>query len=253
MITVSIIGSGNVALHLISAFKKAEGVALRQVVARNPEAVTSLLEPSKVIVDYNDMVMVDLVIIAVTDSAIPGLSTQLPFENQLVVHTSGSVAMADLDPKNHRGVFYPLQTFTKGKEVDFSLIPLCLETEQANDYAILEAVAKSITQVTYSVSSEQRKALHVAAVFVCNFVNHLYQIGSDLCEEHQLEFDLLKPLIQETAAKIITISPREAQTGPARRQDSTTINAHLQYLTKSHQKELYTLLTKSIMDHGKKL
>jgi predicted short-subunit dehydrogenase-like oxidoreductase (DUF2520 family) len=253
MITVSIIGSGNVALHLISAFKKAEGVSLLQVVARNPEAVAPLLEPSQIIIDCEDMVKVDLVLLAVSDSAITAVSSQIPFENQLVAHTSGSVPMHDLDSKNHRGVFYPLQTFTKGKEVDFTNIPLCLEAEHTADYSVLEAVAKSITKITYPISSEQRKALHVAAVFVCNFVNYMYQLGSDLCDEHHLDFALLRPLIQETAAKVMTISPKEAQTGPARRQDSTTINAHLNYLNEPHQKELYTLLTKSIIDNGKKL
>lgn len=253
MITVSIIGSGNVAQHLILAFKKAEGVSLVQVLARAPQAVAPLLEPAQIITEYHDLVQVDLILIAVTDTAIADVSAQIPFENQLVAHTSGSVSMADLDSKNHRGVFYPLQTFTKGKEIDFTSIPLCLEAEQKEDYSVLTAVAKAITTVTYPVNSEQRKALHVAAVFVCNFVNHLYQIGSDLCEEHHLDFDLLKPLIQETAAKVMTLSPREAQTGPARRQDSTTINAHLNYLNDTHQKELYTLLTKSIIDNGKKL
>lgn len=253
MITVSIIGSGNVATHLISAFNKAEGVSLAQVVTRNPIAVAPLLDASQIITDYHDMLPVDLVILAVTDGAIAAVSEQLPFENQMVVHTSGSVSMTALHPKNHGGVFYPLQTFTKGKEIDFSTIPLCLEAERQSDYELLETAAKAITSVTYSVNSDQRKALHVAAVFVCNFVNHMYQIGSDLCDEHQLDFGLLQPLIQETATKIISLSPQEAQTGPARRQDSATINAHLSILNKSNQKELYTLLTKSIIDHGKKL
>lgn len=253
MITVSIIGSGNVATHLISAFKKAEGVSLLQVVTRNPVAVAPLLDASQISTDYKTMVKVDLVILAVTDDAIAAVSEQLPFENQLVVHTSGSVPMTDLNAKNYRGVFYPLQTFTKGKEVDFSVIPLCLEAERQSDYELLKTAANAITRVTYKVRSEQRKALHVVAVFVCNFVNHLYQIGSDLCDEHQLDFALLQPLIQETANKVMNLSPQEAQTGPARRQDSATINAHLNFLTESNQKELYTLLTKSIIDHGKKL
>jgi len=253
MKTVSIIGSGNVAQHLILAFKKAEGVALIQVLARSSQEVAPLLEPAQIISDFKDLIQVDLILIAVTDNAIGSVSAQIPFENQLVAHTSGSVPLHDLNSKDHRGVFYPLQTFTKGKEVDFYKIPLCLEAEQASDYATLEEVAKAITKITYPVSSEQRKALHVAAVFVCNFVNHLYQIGNELCDEHQLDFDLLKPLIQETASKIMSLSPREAQTGPARRQDSTTINTHLNFLNDTNQKELYTLLTKSIIDNGKKL
>ncbi len=171
----------------------------------------------------------------------------------MVVHTSGSVNIEALNDRNRKGVFYPLQTFSKSKEVDFNIIPICLEAQNQSDYKTLETVAKSISEVIYQVNSEQRRGLHVASVFVSNFVNHLYQMGNEICTENNLSFDILKPLIQETANKILTLSPQEAQTGPAKRNDTQTINSHLSFLTDENQKEIYKLLTKSIIDHGKKL
>jgi predicted short-subunit dehydrogenase-like oxidoreductase (DUF2520 family) len=253
MIQVSLIGSGNVAQHLIKAFSKATDIELVQVFSRQPEGVNHLISSTKIITNLNELKPVDLVIIAVTDNAIASVSKQIPFSHQLVVHTSGSVTMDALDTKNRKGVFYPLQTFSKAKEVDFSVIPICLEATTDADYNTLETVAKSISTAIYNVNSEQRKALHVAAVFVSNFVNHLYQIGQDICQENELDFDILKPLIQETATKTMSLSPKEAQTGPAKRQDTQTINAHLSFLKDEHQKEIYKLLTKSIIDNGKKL
>jgi predicted short-subunit dehydrogenase-like oxidoreductase (DUF2520 family) len=253
MIRVTLIGSGNVAQHLIQAFSKTAAIELVQVFSRQPEALVHLVSLNKITSDFNELNPVDVIIIAVTDDAIAEVSSQIPLDNQLVVHTSGSIAMEALNAKNRKGVFYPLQTFSKAKAIDFKVIPICLEAENENDYKTLEIVAKSISNVTYNVTSEQRKALHVAAVYVSNFVNHLYQIGETICTENRLDFAILKPLIQETANKILTLSPAEAQTGPAQRQDSQTINAHLNFLTDEHQKEIYKLLTKSIIDNGKKL
>jgi predicted short-subunit dehydrogenase-like oxidoreductase (DUF2520 family) len=248
-----LIGSGNVAQHLITAFSTSEEVALLQVVARNSNAVSHLLPLDKLCSDYEQIKEADVYIIAVSDNAIAEVSSHLPFQNRLVVHTSGSMALETLDAKNRRGVFYPLQTFTKNKDVNFKEIPICLESEHVSDYKKLEQLAKAISTVYQPISSEQRKALHVAAVFVCNFVNHLYQIGATICEENQLSFQLLKPLIIETAKKVQTVAPAAAQTGPAKRNDTLTINNHLAFLTDDTQQELYQLLTKSIIDHGKKL
>ena len=195
----------------------------------------------------------DLFIIAVSDDAIATVSSQIPFQNKLVAHTSGNFAMTDLDNKNRKASFYPLQTFSKSKAVNFKTIPICLEATNAEDLTTLEIVAKSISDKVYNINSEQRKALHVAAVFTNNFVNHLYQIGNEICIENDLSFDLLKPLIQETANKIMALSPEDAQTGPAKRKDTQTINSHLNFLTDENQKEIYKLLTKSIIDNGKKL
>ena len=253
MIRVSIIGSGNVAQHLIVAFSKTTDIELVQVFARKDAAVAHLTSPDKIYTNFNDIIAADLFIIAITDDAITEVSAAIPFSNELVVHTSGSVSIEAIDNKNRQGVFYPLQTFSKSKEVDFKTIPICIETKNEKDFQILEKVAKSISNIVYKINSEQRKALHIAAVFVCNFVNHLYQIGNDICIENDLPFDILKPLIQETANKIFTLSPNQAQTGPAKRKDTQTINTHMSFLSDENQKEIYKMLTKSIIDNGKKL
>lgn len=253
MLQVSVIGSGNVAHHLLKAFGASSEVEVVQVFARNKNAIETTNSHVEVIEDWSLLKNVDVIIIAVSDDAIANVSEHIPFNHQLVVHTSGSVALNALNDKNRRGVFYPLQTFSKAKTIDYRSVPICIEAETSEDIQILETLAKSISDYIYFVNSQQRQALHVAAVFVCNFTNHLYQIGHEICEANQLPFDILKPLIQETAEKIVTLTPAEAQTGPAKRKDTQTINKHLAFLTEENQKEIYKLLTKYIIDHGKKL
>jgi len=253
MITVSVIGSGNVAQHLIKVFSKTTEIELVQAFARQPESLLHLLPGEKITNDYQKLQKADVYIISVTDNAIAEVSEQLPFENQLVVHTSGTSTISVLDSKNRKGVFYPLQTFSKNKEIDFSSVPLCLETENETDFQILEKVARAISEKVYRISSEQRKSLHVAAVFVCNFVNHLYYIGNEVCNENDVPFEVLHPLIQETAQKIMELSPEEAQTGPAKRNDTKTINQHIEFLKDSKYQDIYKLLTQSIQDVSKKL
>ena len=253
MITVSIIGFGNVAQHLASAFEASSDISLLQMYSRskNPD---STLPFSVEIIDVLDKLhKADLYIIAVSDSAISEISEKLPFENRLVAHTSGSISMDAINGKNRKAVFYPLQTFTKNKNVDFKTIPICLESESADDYKLLETVAKSISEKVFPISSEQRKSLHVSAVFVNNFTNHLYRIAEEICIEQQVLFDILKPLIVETADKILTLSPQQAQTGPAKRNDQNTIDSHLDFLTDQNRKAIYKLLTQSISNDGKKL
>ena len=249
MIKLSIIGSGNVGQHLISAFAQASEIELVQVFSRKANQVSHLVENEKIVSDLSLLMDADLFIIAVSDDAIPTVSRQIPFQNKLVVHTSGSIAISALDEKNRKGVFYPLQTFSKNKAVDFRTIPICVESQNASDFQLLEQVAKTISDQLFAVNSEQRKALHVAAVFVNNFSNHLYTIASDICNEHQLPFGILQPLIKETAEKIMVLSPSEAQTGPAKRKDQRTLDAHLKMLTNPMQKKIYSLLTQSIQSH----
>lgn len=253
MIRITLIGSGNVAQHLIKAIAKSERIEIGQVFSRKKESLMHLIGSDKIVTDFSDLKEADLYVIAITDDAISKVSEQLPFQNRLVVHTSGTSSIDILDPKNRRGVFYPLQTFSKNKAIDFSIVPICLEAESKSDYAILETVARSISKAVFQISSEQRKALHVSAVFVNNFTNYLYQIGQEICEEHQVPFEILKPLIQETAEKINTLNPIDAQTGPAKRNDSNTIAAHLAYLTNENQKNIYKILTQSIQNNDKKL
>lgn len=248
MIRITVIGSGNVAQHLIKAFAKSELVEILQVYARKKEALSSLIEFDKITSDFEELQESDLYIIAVSDKAIADVSKQLPFQNRIVVHTSGAASLDVLDAKNRKGVFYPLQTFSKNKDIDFSIVPLCLEAENTFDFRVLETVAKSISNAVFAINSDQRKALHVAAVFVNNFTNHLYHIGKEICGEHQVPFEILRPLIQETAEKINTLDPVDAQTGPAKRNDTNTIAAHLDYLTNENQKNIYKLITQSIQD-----
>ncbi len=253
MIKVTIIGSGNVAQHLINAFAIAENIEIFQVFARNQSSISHSISLNKIVSDFNDLLEADLYLIAVSDNAIAEVSSKIPFKNKLVAHTSGNFSIDDLDSNNRKAVFYPLQTFSKNKAVDFQEIPICLETQIESDFHILEKIANSISNKIYKINSQQRKSLHVSAVFVCNFVNHLYQIGNEICDENQVDFEILKPLIQETANKILSIYPNEAQTGPAKRNDTQTINEHLKFLKTENQIEIYKLLTKSIIDNGKKL
>jgi predicted short-subunit dehydrogenase-like oxidoreductase (DUF2520 family) len=257
MVKVIIIGSGNVAQHLIAAFQNSENtgdkIELVQVFSRKASALANVLDANLITTNLADLLEADLYIIAVSDDAISAVAAQLAFKNRLVVHTSGSVGLDVLDDNNRRGVFYPLQTFTKNKAVDFKIIPICLESENSTDFRLLEKVAKVISDKVFAINSEQRKALHVAAVFVNNFTNHLYSIGNEICQENQVPFDILKPLILETAQKIITIMPQDAQTGPAKRNDLKTIEAHQLFLSNENQSTIYKIITQSIQDHGKKL
>ena len=257
MIKVSIIGSGNVAQHLIVALQNSiingAEMELIQVFARQKTTLSQLLDFNKITNDWGTLAEADLYIIAVSDDAIATVSEQIPYKNKLVVHTSGGISLEILASNNRKGVFYPLQTFTKNKDVNFKIIPICIESQNASDYQLLQKVAQSISDSVFAINSEQRKALHLAAVFVNNFTNHLYKIGNDICIENNVPFEILKPLIQETAEKIMRLSPNEAQTGPAIRNDIETINAHLTFLSDENQKNIYKILTQSIQNNGKKL
>ena len=253
MTKITIIGSGNLAQHLISAFLIATDIEIVQVYTRNKIMKISGLAISKMVTNFLDLKEADLYIIAVSDNAIASVAAQLPFENRLVVHTSGAASLDYLTAKNRQGVFYPLQTFTKGKTVNFQTIPICLEAVIPSDYLLLQNVALAISSNVHAINSHQRKALHVAAVFVNNFTNHLYQLGSDICNEYELPFDILKPLIIETAQKVVPLTPKEAQTGPAQRHDTATIASHKSFLTSENQITIYNLLTESIQNHGKEL
>ncbi|MBC9796976.1 Rossmann-like and DUF2520 domain-containing protein [Sinomicrobium weinanense] len=245
MIKIVIIGSGNVATHLIKTFNRSNKVKVIQSFNRKGLSVAGIPATD----NYEALETADLYLIAVSDDAISEVSAKLPFKGRLVAHTSGSVALEELSPENRRGVFYPLQSFSRDKDVDFSKIPLCIEAENDRDREILEYVARSISQRVHPVNSEQRRSLHLAAVFVNNFVNHLYAIGDDICRKNDLPFDLLKPLIAETAKKIEHMPPVEAQTGPARRNDQNTLQKHLNQLNlHPTYKKIYELLTKSIQE-----
>ena len=228
MIKVVVIGTGNVASHLMHAFSLSKQIEAIQINSRSLETIPNS----------------EISIIAVSDDAINEVSKKLNSRTGLIVHTSGTVNI-DAIHQHRKGVFYPLQSFTKNTIVDFSKIPFCLEAISEEDKNILKNLVKILGAKSYSINSKQRKKLHLAAVFVNNFTNHMYQIGNDICDENDVPFEILHPLIEETAKKITSISPKKAQTGPAKRNDKQTIQSHLEQLN-SQQQEMYQLLTKSI-------
>ena len=155
--------------------------------------------------------------------------------------------MEALSKRNRKGIFYPLQTFSKNREVNFNTIPICIEAKEEADLELLTNLGNSLSEKVVEIDSDERSKLHLAAVFVNNFVNHLYAIGDDILGNNELSFDLLHPLIEETASKVKTLSPSEVQTGPARRGDQKTIEKHLHLLTEGPESELYQQLTESLM------
>ncbi|UMB54489.1 DUF2520 domain-containing protein [Lutibacter sp. A64] len=253
MIKISIIGGGNVAYHLTAILLKTPTVKLVEVYNRTLDKIQYLKHKTAITANLNTLKDADIYIICVSDNAIEEVSKQLNFSNKLVVHTSGSVALNELKCNANKGVFYLLQSFSKNKNIDFSSIPICLEAETKKDLELLETLAKKISKNSYYINSKQRKNIHVSAVFINNFVNHLYYIGNQICEENEVPFEILRPLIKETASKIETLTPFDAQTGPAKRNDTKTLKKHEAMLSKN-QKEIYKLLSQSIYNtYGKKL
>jgi predicted short-subunit dehydrogenase-like oxidoreductase (DUF2520 family) len=234
MISVAIVGKGNVAFHLYHELNKCEDLQVVQFDSRKQQSLENF----------------DLAMIAVSDDAIAEVSR--PIRSSLVIHTSGSTNMEVLQNSTRKGVFYPLQSFSKEKPIDFTKIPLCLEATNDADFGLLESLAEKLQSPSYRISSEQRQYMHIAAVFVNNFTNHMYQNAWNLFQEHDIPFNILMPLIQETTEKIARLNPAEAQTGPAIRNDQETIKKHVNLLPES-QRELYKTITESIQKHGKKL
>jgi len=254
MISVVILGAGNVASHLYRGFRAADNVTVSQWYNRSLDAISTYKNEVEITDNLNDLKLADVYILAVSDDAIAELSEKLPFEDRVVVHTSGGISVYDLDKKHRRGVLYPLQSFTKGTALNFEDVPICIETIHKKSYPLLKSLALSLGGPTQRVNSDQRRVLHLAAVFVNNFTNQLYRIGHEITESEGAEFDILKPLIKETARKLEDLSPLRAQTGPAKRNDKKTIKKHLKLLEANNEhKKIYELLTASIQKtHGRK-
>lgn len=254
MIKIVLLGTGNVAEFLFGAFSESGKIQVVQVYNHSLESLSRFADQVEITTSVENIKDADIYLMAVKDDVIPELSGSLTNKKGLVLHTSGAVSLDALNSNSRRGVFYPLQTFSKNREVIQRNIPFCLETNVPEDLELLKNLAEDIKGTPYSVSSEQRKKLHLAAVFVCNFVNHLYAIGEQICKENALPFEILQPLIQETAEKILDTSPHESQTGPAKRNDSTTIKTHLDAIVEEENKAIYKLLTQAIQSaHGKEL
>ncbi len=251
-VSVVFIGAGNLATNLARAMHRA-GYDIREVYSRTEESARSLAES----VDAGwttalDTVMTDaeIYIVALKDAVLAELLPQIAAGkgDALLVHTAGSIPM-DIW-KGHAvryGVFYPMQTFSKQREVDFKDIPLFVEAARPEDTSWLKEVASTLSGKVYEATSEQRKSLHLAAVFTCNFTNHMYALAAELLARYQLPFDVMLPLIDETARKVHHLDPHEAQTGPAIRYDENVINAHLAMLAHDPEMQhLYEAISQSI-------
>jgi predicted short-subunit dehydrogenase-like oxidoreductase (DUF2520 family) len=245
-IKISIIGGGNVAVHLAREFAKHSNLHLQQMYNRHISDLKEFESTTEIIDDLSKLQEADIILIAISDDAIKPLSEKLQNLNALTVHTAGSVDINVLQVKR-KGVFYPFQTFSKQKlEMDFSTIPILIEAQQKTDLDLLKKLAKTITRKVISADSRQRLALHISGVFAANFVNHLYRQAEQILADNNLSFDLIKPLILEVAKKIQTLQPQNAQTGPAVRGDDKIIKKHLNFLSDKNQKEIYRLLSKLI-------
>ncbi len=252
---ISLIGSGNVAWHLGPELDNT-GFVVREVYSRNSKSAQNLVDrlyqaEVKTDLDFSESPS-DIFIIAVADDAIARVAKKILVpEQSVLVHTSGSKSIEVFHgaPTANVGVFYPLQTFSKSKTVDFSDIPLCIEAANKPTLKLLKKIASQLSKKVFSINSASREAIHIAAVFACNFTNHMLTIAKDILNENQLDFEMLKPLIVETLNKSLELDPDNAQTGPAVRGDMEILDHHLAVLKsqKSYAK-IYKAITQDILN-----
>lgn len=248
MIKVALVGTGNLAFQLYKALLNCPEIELVGVFGRNQEALSDF---EQVLTTTEAIVLpaADLSLIAVSDDAIARVSMKMEPKHGLLAHTSGAQAIGAIK-SDRAGVFYPLQTFSKQAAVDFSEIPICIEAKKAEDLELLKKLAHLLSDRVQPMNSADRKYLHLAAVYVNNFVNQLYQTAFEIVDQRELPFNLLYPLIKETARKVRDNVPAKVQTGPAKRNDTGIISKHLE-LQNPDNKELYTLLTQAIQNSQK--
>ena len=228
---VAIIGRGNVASHLYTALKEKT-----KVVLVNPRTLENLPDNS------------ELILISVRDNAIHEVVNKLMPTNTIIAHTSGSIPMSVLEGKTkHFGVFYPLQTFTKDVEMPYDDIPVFIEGSNPYTVEMLKQFASLFSTNIREADSEGRKQLHLASVFACNFTNALAAIAEDLLKDSGIDFSALLPLMKQTVKKLGKLTPKEAQTGPARRRDTKVMETHLKMLeSKPDLQKIYSLLSAQI-------
>lgn len=254
---IVLIGAGNVATHLGPALLKA-GCDILQVYSRTETSALTLANllgtsySTSLEEVRNDA---DIYIVALKDSALQELVAQIVKgrEDALFVHTAGSMPMQLWEGYAKRyGVFYPMQTFSRQREVDWSEVPVFVEGSDVKELEMLKELAGKCTPKVYEASSEQRKHLHIAAVFACNFSNHMYALCDYLLAQQGIPFEVMLPLIDETARKVHVLPPQKAQTGPAIRYDKNVIDRHLTMLKQEPRLcELYEKISKSIYSHDK--
>lgn len=247
---IVLIGAGNVATQLGLALRKA-GINILQVYSRTPESAEKLASLLQASFTTNlELLKQDahLYIVAVADHAMEDVVKGMQARNKFVVHTSGSVDMDLFEPHaSNYGVLYPLQTFSRTRNVEFSSIPVCIEANSLQNIELLNLLASRISDDIRTVASPQRRILHLAAVFACNFPNFMYSVAESMLRKANLDFDLVKPLILETAIKVQSISPVKAQTGPALRGDTRVLEEHLELLKGDPEiMKLYGMISEEI-------
>ena len=250
------IGAGNVATHLATGLY-AKGLEIIQIYSRTekPAEVLARKVNAGYTTDFDEVYKdADVYIYAVSDDALPGITSALKVNDTLHIHTSGSTSMGVFSGNyENAGVLYPLQTFSKNKEIDFCKIPFFIEGTDEDITSKIKELASRLSDKVFVADSEKRKKLHLSAVFACNFVNHMYEIASELVDEAGFPFDVLRPLIEETAEKINVLTPYEAQTGPAVRYDRKIIESHLEALAgKRDLSDLYDIISEDIFFTHKK-
>ena len=242
---IVLIGSGNVAFHLAKAFSEAQ-IPISQIFGRNTTELQKISEQFSIPFSTETLADADLYIISVSDSSIAEVSSLIKNENALVAHTSGSVSREALSGNYRKSVFYPLQTFSKSKNLDYSKIPFFIDAENENDDEILKNLASKISKNVMLANDEKRKYIHLTAVFACNFVNHLYARAKEISDSQGIPFDYFLPLIDETTQKIHELEPKLVQTGPAIRNDEKVLKLHESLLTDEEKLKTYKTLNESI-------
>ncbi|SFI29834.1 Rossmann-like and DUF2520 domain-containing protein [Halpernia frigidisoli] len=248
---IVIIGSGNVAYHLTKAFCQNK-IAISQIFGRNEKDLKEISREFNVPFSTENLEKADLYIIAVKDESVEEVSRQITVKDCLVAHTSGSLEKEKLDGKYRKASFYPLQTFSKTKDLDYKKIPFFIEAENNQDFEILNNLAQKISTKVLESNFEQRKFIHLTAVFACNFTNHLFAKAKEISDSQNIPFDYFLPLIDETVEKIHHISPKEAQTGPAIREDEKVLRSHEILLADKDAKSIFDVMNISIKSMYKK-
>lgn len=241
---IVILGSGNVAYHLAKAFVQ-NNIPLTQIFGRNEKELKNISEELKIPFSTEKLEGADLYIICVSDNSVEEVSKMIDKKDCLVAHTSGSLSKEILAGEYRKSSFYPLQTFSKSKELDYSKIPFFIEAENDHDKTILFNIASGISENVTESTYEKRKYIHLTAVFACNFVNHLFSRAKEISDAQKIPFDYFLPLIDETVHKIREIDPKSAQTGPAVRNDRRILELHEQLL-KEESLEIYKTMNHSI-------
>lgn len=253
---IAIIGTGNVAWHLGLALENA-GHVLTAIAGRNKNqvelAASNYYQAQAVIGTDLSNIEADIAILCVSDDAIEEVAQNLKLPLDCVLaHSSGTKPLSSLGyaQTENIGVFYPLQTFTKGKKVDFNNIPICIEADNRNALSSLRSLASSISQTVSELNSKERAVIHLSAVFASNFSNHMLLIAKGIMEHNDMDYDLLKPLITETINKSLSNDPEFAQTGPAKRGDLETLDKQLKALKGDPDTaELYQKVSQHILDY----